>query len=255
MDGGPAGCGNQQIAGVLRSLFGKRDTAVKHSPVDLFDYTFPQYFTTLNIMYKLFISMLCAVLLTSGCNWIRPVQEEKSCPEIEPVVCPAPEKVIVEKIVTKEVPAPLPPLAMTAGKMHFPIVGAVEWATVNPPGLKYEARLDTGAKTTSIHAQDIRLLEKDGKRYVRFKLIDPSSGESFELERKLQRTVLIKQSDDVPSERRYVVKLWLTLGKAKELIEVNLTDRSDYDYPLLIGRNFLTDTAIVDVSRHHTVAK
>ncbi len=224
----------------------------------MFDYTFLKYFTTLNIMYKLFIIVLCAALLSSGCNWIRPVepvQETKSCPEIEPVVCPAPEKVIVEKIVTKEVPAPLPPLAMTAGKMHFPIVGAVEWATINPSGLKLEARVDTGAKTTSIHAQDIRLLEKDGKRYVRFNLVDPASGELFELERKLERTVRIKQEEGMPSDRRYVVKLWLTLGKTKELIEMTLTDRSNYDYPLLIGRNFLTDTLIVDVSRHHTISK
>jgi hypothetical protein len=52
---------------------------------------------------------------------------------------------------------------------------------------------------------------------------------------------------------RYVVTLWLTLGKNKDEVEVNLTDRSAFDYQLLVGRNLLTDRAIVDVSLRHTL--
>jgi hypothetical protein len=48
--------------------------------------------------------------------------------------------------------------------------------------------------------------------------------------------------------------LWLALGELRSLVEVTLSDRLDYEYPLLIGRNFLVDTVIVDVSRHHTLA-
>lgn len=205
-------------------------------------------------MYRLTLILLCSVLLTAGCSVTPPVVEP-SCPEVEVPECPAPEKIVVEKIVTREVPAKLPPMATTAGKMHFPIIGAVEWVTVNPSGLRLEARIDTGAETTSIHAEDIQLVEKDGKRYVHFKLIDPQSGEVAELERRLRRKVRIKQTAGVPSERRFVVKLWVELGEIKELIEVTLSDRTDFEYPLLIGRNFLTDIAIVDVSRHHTTAR
>ncbi len=92
---------------------------------------------------------------------------------------------MVEKIV--EVPAPLPPMATTAGKMHLPIVGGVEWVLVEPAGLQLEARIDTGAETTSIHAENIQLVEKDGKRYVRFDLPD-ESGELVEQELRLRRT-------------------------------------------------------------------
>ena len=187
------------------------------------------------------------ILLSTGCSLTRPVAEL-----FWPQECPAPQ--VVEKIVVKEVPAELPPMAMTAGKMHFPIVGAIEWVRVQPSGLKLEARIDTGADTTSIHADHIQLLEKDGKRYVRFTLTDPYTGQSVELERRLRRKVLIKQTSG-PSERRFVVKLWVTMGETKELIEVTLSDRSDFEYPLLLGRNFLTDTVIVDVSRHHTLSR
>lgn len=201
-------------------------------------------------------TMLLPVILLSGCalmpagSWTG-----KTCPAPEIVElpaphCPAPQ--IIERIVTKTVPAELPPLATTAGKMHLPIIGAVEWAKVEPSGLMYESRIDTGADTTSIHAEDIQLIEKDGKRYVRFMLIDPDSGESLQQEVRLRRRVLIKQNDG-PHDRRYVVRMWITLGKTKSRIDVNLSDRSDFEYPLLIGRNFLTDSMIVDVSRHHTL--
>jgi hypothetical protein len=49
--------------------------------------------------------------------------------------------------------------------------------------------------------------------------------------------------------------MWVTLGKTRSRIDVNLTNRSNFEYPMLIGRNFLTDSLIVDVSRHHTLDK
>lgn len=164
--------------------------------------------------------------------------------------CPQPK--VIERIVTKTVTAPLPPMASTAGKLHLPIIGAVEWARVEPADLWVESRIDTGADTTSIHAEEIQLIEKDGKRYVSFFLIDAVTGSRHPQELRLRRRVLIKQSGG-PDQRRYVVRMWVTVGEIRSRIDVNLTDRGDFEYPLLIGRNFLTDTMIVDVSRHHTM--
>ena len=143
-------------------------------------------------------------------------------------------------------------MATTAGKMHLPIVGAIEWVRIEPAGLLLESRIDTGAVTTSVHADNIQLVEKDGKRYVRFALTDPNSDEKVKQELRLRRRVLIKQSG-LPDTRRYVVRMWVTLGETRSRIDVNLSDRTGFEYPLLIGRNFLTDSMIVDVSRHHTV--
>lgn len=192
-------------------------------------------------------------LLLSACGLFQTQEEPPACPPCEACAvqqCPAPQ--VVEKIV--EVPAELPPMASTAGKMHFPIVGAVEWVTVEPGGLKLEARVDTGAETTSIHAENIHLVEKEGKRYVRFTLLDESDSNELPMELRLRRQVLIKQHQGEP-QRRFVVRMWLTLGEMRSRVDVTLSDREDFEYPLLVGRNFLIDAVIVDVSREHTQAR
>lgn len=196
-----------------------------------------------------------AFLTLAGCGMFQreePPVEPPPCPVVEPPTCPEPE--VVERVVIKQVPAPLPPMASTAGKMHLPIIGAVEWARVDPSGLVMEARIDTGAETSAIHAEDIRLIERDGKRYVSFALLDPATGAKVPLERRLRRRVTIKRSDE-DSESRYVVELWVAVGNNHANVEVTLTDRDIFEYPLLIGRNFLTDAVIVDVSRHHTLGQ
>lgn len=211
-----------------------------------------------SIKFSSIFSQSLGLLLLSGCTLFSPEQQPVAvCPVLEePVVtqqqCP-PAKVI-ERIVTKEVPAKLPPMATTAGKMHLPIVGAVEWVAVGRSELMMEARIDTGADTTSIHADNIQLIEKDGRRYVRFVLVEPETGRQVRQELRLRRRVLIKQSNGL-RDRRFVVRMWVAVGDTRSRIDVNLTDRTDFEYPMLIGRNFLTDSLIVDVSRHHTVDK
>ncbi|MAE03035.1 MAG: hypothetical protein CMK25_02125 [Porticoccaceae bacterium] len=211
-----------------------------------------------SIKFSSIFSQSLGLLLLSGCTLLSPEQQPVAvCPVLEePVVtqqqCP-PAKVI-ERIVTKEVPAKLPPMATTAGKMHLPIVGAVEWVAVGRSELMMEARIDTGADTTSIHADNIQLIEKDGRRYVRFVLVEPETGRQVRQELRLRRRVLIKQSNGL-RDRRFVVRMWVAVGDTRSRIDVNLTDRTDFEYPMLIGRNFLTDSLIVDVSRHHTIDK
>ncbi|WP_461521407.1 ATP-dependent zinc protease family protein [Porticoccus sp.] len=167
------------------------------------------------------------------------------CTLAEPVECPPPK--IIERVIVQA-----PPLPKTGGELNLPIIGEVEDVLVDPPGVKLEARIDTGAASSSIHAESIQLVERDGKRYVRFSVLNPQTKELLDIESKLHRIVRIKQQTG-EFERRYVVKLWLSMGEIKEHVDVTLTDRSDFEFPLLVGRNLLTDTAIVDVSRKHTL--
>jgi hypothetical protein len=53
------------------------------------------------------------------------------------------------------------------------------------------------------------------------------------------------------SQKRPIVDMNLTIGEVTHMVEVNLTDRSGLDFLLLVGRNFLKDAAVVDVSRQH----
>ncbi|TNF01534.1 MAG: hypothetical protein EP323_09525 [Gammaproteobacteria bacterium] len=184
-----------------------------------------------------------AIATTSPDDQVCPLPPP--CTLAEPVECPPPK--VIEKVVIK---SPAPPA--TAGELNLPIIGEVEDVRVEPPGLVLEARIDTGAESSSMHAENIQLVERDGKSYVRFAVLDPKTNKLVDMERKRHRTVRIKrQSGDY--ERRYVIKLWLSMGSIKEMVDVTLTDRSDFEYPLLVGRNLLTDTAIVDVSRKHTL--
>jgi len=202
------------------------------------------------------VGLYMLLLVLSGCSWLRPqapapqveVCPPKVCPVCVLKVCPAPQ--VIEKIVN--VPMLPNKLPQTGGELGLPIIGEVEKVMVHPSGFQYEARIDTGAESSSIHAEKIQLIERDGKQFVQFSLLNPETNELVELERRFQRTVLIKQKDGEP-ERRFVVKLWLTLGEIKERVDVTLSNRADFTYPLLVGRNLLTDTAIVDVSRRHTI--
>lgn len=136
------------------------------------------------------------------------------------------------------------------GKM---LVGEVEYATVMPGNLRLEARMDSGATTSSMQATNIKSFERDGTRWVRF-TTERNDGAGvvspLTLELPRARRVRIKgEGDDY--ERRPVVAVDVQIGAVKQKIEVSLTDRANYQFALLIGRNFLRDNAVVDVSRKY----
>lgn len=208
--------------------------------------------------------MYLALTLLAGCGIFQSSPTAQECTSAVPTICPVcpsaevlqcPEPEVVEKIVTVTTPppvAPPPPKPTTAGRMNLTIVGAIEWATVEPGDIRMEARIDTGAEFTSINAEDIQLVEKDGKRWVHFSLINPATGEKVPVQKRLRKKVTIKQSDS-GRQTRYVVQLSISLGKIRTLVDVTLSNRNHMAYPLLIGRNMLVDTMIVDVSGRHTV--
>lgn len=157
----------------------------------------------------------------------------------EPVVETAPLPVCPEV-------KPCPPCpAAVANKKA--IIGEYERVSVNPPGFKYLARIDTGATTTSIHATEVTRFERDGEKWVSFKLHDPRTGETVTLEREIKRRVRIKQAES-EDDRRVTVVMNLKIGTLAKQVEVTLSDRSTMEFPVLIGRNFLLDSAVVDVS-------
>lgn len=72
------------------------------------------------------------------------------------------------------------------------------------------------------------------------------------------RHVKIRQSTNEELERRVVVELWVKLGKIHEKAQFTLADRSQMSHPVLLGREFIRDIAVVDVSKkyiHTEVAK
>jgi hypothetical protein len=135
------------------------------------------------------------------------------------------------------------------------VVGRVEWLWIEAVNRVYEARIDTGATTSSISALDITPFEKDGKRWVRFRLSPDDTDDSYEIEAPLVRYVRIRQASSQELDRRPVAALTVRLGKMTEVAEFTLTDRTQMSYPILLGREFLRDVAVVDVAKRNIQPK
>jgi hypothetical protein len=140
----------------------------------------------------------------------------------------------------------LPP---DAGKQIF---GFVERVIVSDTGFSVKARLDTGAATSSLDAHNIHRFRRGDQRYVRFDVIDPDTEEFVTLERPLARNVLIRQHSG-PSMRRPVVKMTICIGHLIRKVEVSLTPRSEFLYPMLIGRSAMQGAIVVDPGVSFTV--
>ena len=135
----------------------------------------------------------------------------------------------------------------TEGKM---MLGEVERVWVDPPGLQMIARIDTGASTSSLHADTITAFERDGDDWVRFE-INNSDKKSVTIERPVTKYVRVFQQADKSGSRRPVVELRLVLGDVRDTFSFTLADRSHLEQDMILGRNFLTDMALVDVSKQY----
>lgn len=130
------------------------------------------------------------------------------------------------------------------------VIGEIESVTLEKEKFQLLGRIDTGAQTSSITALKIEKYERDGKKWVRFEVPNTTTKKMVKFERPLTRTVSIKRHG-ASSVDRPVVNLLVSIGTIKCRCEFSLTDRSAYDFPVLIGRNFLSGRAVVDVSRKH----
>src|SRR3989338_618278 len=152
-----------------------------------------------------------------------------------------------------------PGLSFAADKTVY---GLNEYVRLFDLDLKLAAKLDTGAKTASLSARDIKRFKRDGETWVRFYLaIDEAH--SSPIERPLARISKIKRraGDYDPQEEktytaRPVIEMDVCMGNSLRTIEVNLTDRSAFQYPLLIGSEALKRfSALVDPSLKYAAGK
>ncbi len=153
------------------------------------------------------------------------------------------------------------PLALSDGPRNgenctdLIFLGEIEYVRLTPPDRAYDARIDTGATTSSMDARDIQTFERDGEDYVRFSVPATDYAEEAELELPVVRFVRIVQSSEEEGERRPVVELQLELGPVERMFEFTLTDREHLSYPVLIGRNALRDLFVVDVGEQYVTRR
>lgn len=131
------------------------------------------------------------------------------------------------------------------------LIGRVEWINLPDIKIKHKARIDTGAKTTSMHAINIEEVEQRGELFVKFQTLD-SEGKVVELVRKVGTTQRVSNTSGFVT-RRYVIKEKIKMGNIEREVLINLNDRSKMEYKFLIGRNVLLGRFIVDVARSHVL--
>lgn len=117
---------------------------------------------------------------------------------------------------------------------------------------KLLAKLDTGALTSSIHAEKQELFERDGKKWVRFVIAETNGGKPLRvrMEAPLVRIARIKEPN-AESVAREVVRLSFRIGDRKLRTEFTLNNRNNMVAPVLLGRSTLRDLGWVDPARTH----
>ncbi|WP_243401203.1 RimK/LysX family protein [Leptospira harrisiae] len=131
-----------------------------------------------------------------------------------------------------------------------PIVGRVEWVEFPNWKLKLRARIDTGAKSCSIHAVNIEKITENGEEFVVFEtFVDEKP---VKLKSRFVKEAKVSSTSGI-SEKRIMIREVMKMGKIKEDVIINLNDRTNLNYPILIGRNFLMGKFLVDVSLSHAL--
>jgi hypothetical protein len=123
-----------------------------------------------------------------------------------------------------------------------------EW--VGLPGLGVEcvkAKLDTGARSSALHAFDLEELRRDGDRWVRFE-IHPwqrNAADAVTVELPLHDERVVRSSSG-HEQHRYVVRVDVTLLGRTVTTDVTLTRRDEMGFRMLIGRDALRQGFLVD---------
>ena len=132
-----------------------------------------------------------------------------------------------------------------------PIVGGIETLYIHPFDISFQARMDTGAETSSIDAQNIQPFERDGEKWVSFDITNRKNNQTQHFEKPITRKTNIVRT--FQEEIRYVVNMSLQIGDEIIDSEFTLNDRSKFEYQVLIGRNIINGRFIIDPSIENTL--
>ncbi|MBX7093363.1 MAG: ATP-dependent zinc protease [Flavobacteriales bacterium] len=139
----------------------------------------------------------------------------------------------------------------TLKKSHSTVIGGkekVDFEEINK--MHVLARIDTGAKTSSIHCEKV-WVELEGKKKV---LCAHLLRKTSQVTRFKKFTVRKVTSSNGISQTRYVVKLKVKIGTEVWLTEFTLSNRDKMSYPVLLGRKLLRKGFLVDVSRNFVLS-
>ena len=136
-------------------------------------------------------------------------------------------------------------------------LGWREWLAFPELGIPLiKAKIDTGARTSCLHAYFVEPFERDGQRWVRFG-IHPEQRSTVEeivceAPVKDQRTV---RDSGGHEELRYVIESLVKIGTRQHRVELTLTDRDSMKFRVLLGRTAIRGEYLVDSGRSYLQGK
>lgn len=131
------------------------------------------------------------------------------------------------------------------------LTGWREWVALPDLDLDWvKAKIDTGARTSALHAFDVEEFERDGADWVRFRVKpwQDSSEDAVRVELPVHDRRAVRSSSG-HAATRLVVRLRIRLVDREITAEVTLTNRDEMGFRMLIGREALRRGYIVDPAR------
>lgn len=134
---------------------------------------------------------------------------------------------------------------------EYLLIGEAELIELPELGILWRGRIDSGATSTSLHAVNVEEFERDGKPWVRFSARNEALDTQVDMEKPVVRIAEIKGRAGSEGHRRPVIETTVVIGGVARTIEVNLADRTTFEFPVLIGRNYLSGIMLIDVGQSY----
>lgn len=135
-------------------------------------------------------------------------------------------------------------------------IGWREWVVLPAFGMaRVRAKVDTGARTSALHAARISRSVRAGREWVEFELDRDDVDSVVDRCSARVRDRRVVRSSSGQEEERYIVTTSVRLGRDEWPIELALTARHDMGYPMLLGRTAIRGRYLVDPSRSYLAGK